>query len=179
MKNTFRFEREVRVMVAGIPNVGKSMLINTLAGRAAAEAANRPGVTRGTRWIKVADAYYLLDTPGVLPPKFETEEDGIILSALGSVKDTIFDKEELAMNLIGYLTETYPDALMQRYKLNELSDDKLTVMEAIAARRGFKTKGGIFDYERTANVVLDEFKNGVIGRFSFDKPGEDADGLFR
>ncbi len=169
LKNNFRFDREVRVMVTGIPNVGKSMFINTLAKRNAAQAGNKPGVTRAKQWIRVGNDFYLLDTPGVLPPKFETEEEGMVLASIGSVKDTIFDREELALKIVSFLIERYPGKLSERYKL-DLSEheDSLSVFEQIAENRGFKMKGGLYDYERTATMILEEFRNGTIGTISFD-----------
>ena len=171
----FRFSREVRVMVTGIPNVGKSLFINTLAGRGAAQTGNRPGVTRAKQWIKIAGEFYLLDTPGVLPPKFETQEDGAVLAAIGSVKDTIIDREELALNILAFLCECYPQELMARYKLSQLDETPLTVYEAIGRNRGFKSKGGEIDYERTAYMILDEFRAGKIARISFDRPQREED----
>ncbi len=172
LKSKFRFDREVRVMIAGIPNVGKSMLINSIAGRASAQTGNRPGVTKGNRWVKVNNDFYLMDTPGVLTPKFDEEADGFVLAALGSVKDTVFDKEELALKIIEFMSEKYPELLKERYKLEELTTP-IETYEQIGINRGFKIKGGLVDYERTANIILDEFKNGKIGRISFDHPDDE------
>jgi len=171
LKEKFRFDREVRVMIAGIPNVGKSMLINAIAGRASAQTGNRPGVTKGNRWVKVSKDFYLMDTPGVLTPKFDQEADGFVLAAIGSVKDTVFDKEELALKVIEFMSESYPELLKERYKLTELGTP-LETYEQIGINRGFKSKGGIVDYDRTANIILDEFKNGKIGRVAFDHPDD-------
>lgn len=171
----FRFEREVRVMVTGIPNVGKSMFINTVAKRAGTQTGDKPGVTKAKQWLKVEGDFYLLDTPGVLPPKFETEEDGAVLASIGSVKDTIIDREELALKIIGFMKTTYPDELMKRYKLDSLSESVPTVYEDIASARGYKIKGGQIDYERTAAMILDEFKSGALGRISFDRPEESGE----
>lgn len=178
LSEKFRFEREVRVMVTGIPNVGKSMFINTVAKRAGAQTGDKPGVTRAKQWIKVEGDFYLLDTPGVLPPKFETEEDGIMLAAIGSVKDTIIDREELALKIIDFMKKNYPQEILSRYKLDVLSDESLSIYEDIALKRGYKIKGGQVDYERTAYMILDEFRSGAMGRVSFDRPdagGDDND----
>ncbi|MBE6039089.1 MAG: ribosome biogenesis GTPase YlqF [Anaerofustis stercorihominis] len=174
LKEKFRFDREVKVMIAGIPNVGKSMLINSIAGRSSAQTGNRPGVTKANKWVRVNKDFYLLDTPGVLTPKFDAEEDGFVLAAIGSVKDTVFDREELALKIIEFMSESYPDLLMERYKLKEIGTP-LETYEQIGINRGFKSKGGIVDYERTANMILDEFKNGKIGKIAFDKPEKDEE----
>ena len=174
IKQTFRFNREVRVLIAGIPNVGKSMLINSFAHKASAQTGNMPGVTRANRWVKVTGDFYLLDTPGILPPKFETQEEASALAAIGCIKDTILDKEELALNLIKFMQLRYPEELATRYKIDELPHSALEIYEEIGRNRGFKTKGGEIDYERCAFMILDEFRNGKIGRFTFDTP-EDVD----
>lgn len=169
-KEHFRFEREVHVMVAGVPNVGKSMLINAIAGRSSAPTGNRPGVTKAKKWVKVGRDFYLLDTPGVLTPKFDTEEDGFVLASIGSVKTEVFDSEELALTVIRFMIKNYPELLQSRYKLEALGEDALSTYESIGAKRGFKIKGGDIDYTRTAAMILDEFKNGVMGRIAFDWP---------
>ncbi len=171
----FRFGREVRVMVTGIPNVGKSMFINTVAKRAGTQTGDKPGVTRSKQWIKVEGDFYLLDTPGVLPPKFETDEDGIVLAAIGSIKDTIIDREELALKIIDFMKIYYPQEIISRYKLQSLNENALVIYEDIALARGYKIKGGQVDYERTAYMILDEFRSGAIGRISFDRPDESGD----
>ena len=169
LKERFRFNREVRVMVTGIPNIGKSMLINTLAKRNGAEVGNKPGVTRAKKWIKVSGNYYLLDTPGVLPPKFETEEDGVKLASIGSVKDTILDKDLLALKIVEFMIEHYPKLLLNRYAIEEIQSTSLETYEKIGLVRGFKNKGGVIDYDRLSTAVIDEFKNGKIGRITFDR----------
>ncbi|WP_329384355.1 ribosome biogenesis GTPase YlqF [Anaerofustis butyriciformans] len=169
IKSTFRANREVRAMVVGIPNVGKSMFINSITKKSNAKTGNRPGVTLSKQWIKVKGEVYLLDTPGVLPPKFENLEDGVCLASIGSVKDTILDREELCLKLIEFLIERYPDKLKERYKLENVEKMPIEVYEDIGRKRGFLLKGGEIDYLRTAVTVLDEFKNGLIGRISFDR----------
>lgn len=169
IKATFRANREVRAMVVGIPNVGKSMFINSITKKSNAKTGNRAGVTLSKQWIKVKGEVYLLDTPGVLPPKFENLEDGVCLASIGSVKDTILDREELCLKLIEFLIERYPDKLKERYKLESVEKMPIEVYEDIGRKRGFLLKGGEIDYLRTAVTVLDEFKNGLIGRISFDR----------
>ena len=169
IKSTFRANREVRAMVVGIPNVGKSMFINSITKKSNAKTGNRPGVTLSKQWIKVKGEVYLLDTPGVLPPKFENLEDGVCLASIGSVKDTILDREELCLKLIEFLIERYPDKLKERYKLENVEKIPIEVYEDIGRKRGFLLKGGEIDYLRTAVTVLDEFKNGLIGKISFDR----------
>lgn len=169
IKATFRANREVRAMVVGIPNVGKSMFINSITKKSNAKTGNRPGVTLSKQWIKVKGEVYLLDTPGVLPPKFENLEDGVCLASIGSVKDTILDREELCLKLIEFLIERYPDKLKERYKLESVEKMPIEVYEDIGRKRGFLLKGGEIDYLRTAVTVLDEFKNGLIGKISFDR----------
>lgn len=169
LKSKFRSNREVRAMVVGIPNVGKSMFINSITKKSNAKTGNRPGVTLSKQWIKVKGELYLLDTPGVLPPKFENLDDGVCLASLGSVKETILDREELCLKLIEFLIDNYPNNLKERYKLDNVNKSPLEVYEDIGRKRGFLLKGGEIDYLRTAVTVLDEFKNGQIGRMSFDK----------
>lgn len=169
MKNTFRFEREARAIVAGIPNVGKSLFINTLTKKGGAKTGNMPGVTRGTNWIKSGE-FYLLDTPGVLPPKFVSQEDGVLLAMIGCVKDTILDKEDLSFEIIKFLLLRYPALLEKRYKITVADKEPIEIYEAICEKRGFIIKGGEYDYARCANTVIDEFKNGIIGQVSLSAP---------
>ncbi len=172
LKSSFRFEREARAIVAGIPNVGKSLFINTLTKKGGAKTGNMPGVTRGTNWIK-SDEFYLLDTPGVLPPKFVSQEDGVRLAMIGCVKDTILDKEDLAFEIIKFLQSDYPLLLENRYKVDVLDKTTLEIYEEICKNRGFIIKGGEFDYARCANTIIDEFKNGIIGQVSLCIPEEE------
>ena len=163
--------RTIRAMIVGIPNVGKSSLINRTAGRKAAEAANRPGVTRGRQWIRVSADFELLDTPGVLWPKLDTPETGENLALTGAIRDEILDTWELAAALIRRLTVSYADSLRQRYGIN--TDDLLSpiqVMEAVAEKRGYRVRGGEADYERTAAVLVDDFRSGRLGRISLGVP---------
>ena len=173
LKKTFRFEREARAIVAGIPNVGKSLLINTLCRKGSAKTGDIPGVTRGTNWIR-SDEFYLLDTPGVLPPKFTEPEDGVILASIGCVRDTILDREDLALEIIRFMLDKYPSLLEERYKVQTGGFEPLEVYEAIAAKRGFMLRGGEYDYERCASTVIDEFRSGTMGRIMMNRPREEA-----
>lgn len=162
-------ERPPRIMVAGIPNVGKSSLINRLAGRKGAMTGNRPGVTKGKQWINLQGKAQLLDTPGILWPKFADPEVGRNLAFCGSIRDEIFDIEELAYEFIGWMIREYPQALKERYSLSDIGDDTLEVMNEIAVNRGFLKKGGNTDYNRTAVTVMDEFRRGKLGRITIEK----------
>ena len=161
--------KPLRVMVVGIPNVGKSSFINRIAGNNRAKAENRPGVTRGNQWFTVDKQLELLDTPGVLWPKFEDPQVGLNLAFCGSIKDEILDTASLALELIKVLQRDYPQLLRERYKLDELDEDALVNMEAIAAKRGFILSGKRVDYERCARTVLDEFRGGKIGNITLEK----------
>jgi len=171
----------LRAMVAGIPNVGKSTFINMLAGRAVASVADRPGVTRGRQWITVRPegktprageygGFDLMDTPGVLWPKFDDPDVGLRLAVTGAVSDTILDKITLAEHLVEMLEETAPNALPNRFKLSATTDNPREVLTAIGAARGFKMKGDTIDLERTSIMLLDEFRGGKLGRISLDAP---------
>ena len=164
--------KSMRIMITGIPNVGKSTLINLLAGRKVAAAQDRPGVTRAKQWVTLADRIDLLDTPGMLWPKFENPQTGMFLAFIGAINDDILDKTELALEFIRFMKEFYPSALAQRYKLtdNVVDMDALEIYEQICRKRGFLIAGGDFDYERAAAVILDEFRAGKLGRVSFEVP---------
>ena len=161
--------RPVRAMVAGIPNVGKSTFINSFAGRASAKTGNKPGVTKGTQWIRLDRNVELLDTPGILWPKFEDERTGTNLALIGSVNDEILNKEELALEGLAFLKENYPGKVAERYGVDETADGPQLLTD-IAAARGCLLKGGEVDTERAAGIILDEFKNGKICRLSLEKP---------
>ena len=164
--------RPVRAMVLGIPNVGKSTFINKLAGRKAAAVSDRPGVTRGRQWISVGRSLELLDTPGILWPRFDSQEVGELLAATGAVKDDVLDREALAANLLVRLRELYPEAIAQRYGLTSLGRGGLEMLEAAAKRRGFLAGRGEYDTERMAAVLLDEFRGGKLGRITLERPDE-------
>ena len=163
--------RPVRAMVVGIPNVGKSTFINKVAKRKSAKASDRPGVTRGKQWIAVDQGLELLDTPGILWPKFEDETIGLHLAFTGAVRDAIMDVETLSCHLIELLSRRKPEALSARFKLTELEGkDGWTLLEEGARKRGFLISGGEVDLERMANILLDEFRGGKLGRFTLELP---------
>ncbi len=173
--------RVIRVMVLGIPNVGKSTFINRVAGRKTAKAEDRPGVTRSKQWVPVDKGLELLDTPGILWPKFEDPAVGLRLAFTGAVRDEILDTETLACHLAAYLGERYPEALKTGYKLAELpareeGEDEIAwgcrLLEAAGSRRGFRISGGEIDTERMAKTILDEFRGGRLGRFTLEAPEE-------
>ncbi|MCR5091014.1 MAG: ribosome biogenesis GTPase YlqF [Oscillospiraceae bacterium] len=163
--------RRIRVMIAGIPNVGKSTLINRLAGRKAAAAGDKPGVTRGRQWITVDETLELLDTPGILWPKFENPETGELLAVTNAVRAEILDREALASSFLMRLCRYYPDALRERYKIEpDASKGGYVLLEAAAARRGFLIRGGEADTERMANTLLTEYHSGKLGRLTLEWP---------
>lgn len=165
--------RPIRAMVVGVPNVGKSTFINKLAGRKAAIASDRPGVTRGKQWISVG-GLQLLDTPGLLWPKLDGENVGEHLAFTGAVKDQILDVEALAAHLMKWLAERYPALLTARYKIEPAADAAgWELLEAAARKRGFLISGGEVDTERMSNILLDEFRGGVIGRITLERPGDE------
>ena len=162
--------RPVRAMVVGIPNSGKSTLINQLAGRASTKTADRPGVTRSKQWVRIGGGIDLLDTPGILWPKFENQQVALNLAFTGAIKDAITDVVEVADTLLQWINENYPDCLANRYKL---SDDILlhgSLLGAVAKRRSFLLPGGEVDMNRAATIVLDEFRAAKIGRISLESP---------
>ncbi|MBQ2308728.1 MAG: ribosome biogenesis GTPase YlqF, partial [Clostridia bacterium] len=166
--------RSLKAMVVGIPNVGKSSLINKISGNKKAKVENRPGVTLNKQWVGTNIGIMLLDMPGVLWPKFEDAKVGENLAITGAIKDDILDVESIAMILCGRLRERYPEALCARYKLSELPSademDNYDLLTLIGKKRGFCISGGEIDTERTANMLLDEFRAGKIGRISLDIP---------
>ena len=158
-----------RIMVCGIPNVGKSSFINKLYGKSAAVTGDRPGVTRGKQWITLKNGMELLDTPGILWPRFEDKEVALKLAFTGAIKDDVLDVEELCAQLCSYLAEKYPERLTERYKI-ELEDNLqgFEILERICRKRGFIVKGGEVDYLRGANVVLDEFRGCKLGKITLE-----------
>ena len=162
--------RPIRAMVVGIPNVGKSTFINTFAGRACAKTGNKPGVTKGKQWIRLNKGVELLDTPGILWPKFEDQSVGMRLAMIGSIKDEILNTDELALNLIRFLMEYYPGRLTERYGCEETAQEALTVYEEIARRRGCIKKGQELDYTKTGMLLLDDFRSGKLGRITLELP---------
>ena len=166
-------KRPLRLMIVGVPNVGKSSLINRLTAKKTARTGDRPGVTTGKQWVTLQNGMQLLDTPGILWPKFEDRLVGLNLAFCGSIKDDILGVEDLAFELIKVLEKDYPDKLMARYGLEELSEQTIDNMDAIALKRGFIMSGKRIDYERTGRTVLDEFRGGKLGRISLEKVSDD------
>ncbi len=167
--------RPIRAMVVGIPNVGKSSFINRIAKRKAAIASDKPGVTRGKQWIHITNDLELLDTPGILWPRFDSQTVGENLAFAGAVKDDILDVETLAANLMSRLAESYPKSLETRYKITLSEGDKgFDLLAKAAKKRGFLISGGEIDLERMANVLLDEFRGGVLGRITLEKPSAEV-----
>lgn len=163
--------RPVRVMIVGIPNVGKSTLINRLVGKTKVVAADKPGVTRGQQWITIAKGLELLDTPGVLWPKFEDPEVGLSLAATGAIKEEVFDREQAVELLIDFLMHNYSDDLANKYAIEiEKSDDVRVVMAKIANSRGCLKAGGLLDIDKVVQLVLRDFRSGRLGRFTLDEP---------
>ena len=165
--------RPIRAMVAGIPNVGKSTLINSYARKAAAKTGNKPGVTRGKQWIRLSQDLELLDTPGILWPKFEDQTVGRKLAFIGSLNDENLIKEELATELIRFLQQDYPDALKNRYCAEQ--EDAPTVLEQIAESRKCYKKGNVRDLEKASGILLEDFRSGRLGRISLERPQEEKE----
>ena len=161
--------RPVRAMVVGIPNVGKSTFINALAGKACAKTGNKPGVTKGKQWIRLNKQVELLDTPGILWPKFEDQQVGLRLAFIGSIKDEILNTEELAAELIRFLNQNYPGVLKEKYQVNETEDD-YEMLRNIAESRHCLVKGSELDTEKAAALLLDDFRNGRLGRITLETP---------
>ena len=168
-----RVGRSVRVAVIGIPNAGKSSFINKVAKRNAANVGNKPGLTRTRQWIRTDFGVELMDTPGILWPKFEEEEIGLNLAFTGAIKYEILDNAELALRLIEKLRKCYEKELCARYKLDSIKDNTdLEVLEMIGNKRGCKVSGGEIDYTKTSNIIIDEFRKAIIGKISLERPGE-------
>jgi len=165
--------RALRVMILGIPNVGKSTFINKVAGRKAAIAGDKPGVTRGKQWINIDSGLDLLDTPGILWPKFDSQEVGEMLAITNAIKADVLDKETLGANFMLRLREMYPQAIIERYKFTpDPEADGFELLEAAAKKRGFLVSRGEYDIERMANTLLGEYHDGKLGRLSLEKPDE-------
>ena len=161
--------RPVRAMVVGIPNVGKSTFINALAGKACAKTGNKPGVTKGKQWIRLNKSVELLDTPGILWPKFEDQEVGLKLAFIGSIKDEILQTEELAAELVKFFKESYPGVLEEKYSIPEVQDT-YECLANIAQSRHCLVRGSELDTEKAASILLDDFRGGKLGRITLEKP---------
>ena len=163
--------KALRIMIVGIPNVGKSTLINQISGRKGAKAENRPGVTRGKQWVLVDKDLLLLDTPGILWPKFEDPNVGLMLAYTGAVKEDVIDLEELSCRLMELLWKRYPEKVRERYGIEaELDTPGWELLEAAAKKRGFLLARGEINTERMAKVLIDEFRSGKLGRFTLEAP---------
>mgnify|MGYP001167183184 CR=1 FL=1 len=161
--------RPVRAMVVGIPNVGKSTFINALAGKACAKTGNKPGVTKGKQWIKINKNVELLDTPGILWPKFEDQAVGLRLALIGSIKEEILNTTEMAMEFIGFLKKSYPGVLVERYSVDE-SKENLEILEEIARIRGCLMKGNQTDIDKAGRLLLEDFRSLRLGKLSLEVP---------
>ena len=162
----------LRAMIVGIPNSGKSTFINSISGTKSARTGNRPGVTKTNQWIKIHSKLHLLDTPGVLWPKFE-EKVGLNLAFTGAIKDEIMDRETLALKLIEKLKNIAPASLEERYKISDIKEmSPLEIMDEIGKNRGALMRGGLIDYEKVSGIVLDEFRKGTLGRITLEEPNE-------
>ncbi len=161
--------RPVRAMVVGIPNVGKSTFINSYAGKACAKTGNKPGVTKGKQWIRLNKNVELLDTPGILWPKFEDQKVGLRLALIGSINDEILNTDELAVELIKLLKVSYPGVLAERYEIEEV-EDNVDLLCQIAKSRNCIGKGGELDYSKAAAVLIDDFRSGKLGKISLESP---------
>ncbi len=170
-----RMQRPIKTMVVGIPNVGKSAFINKMAGKASAITGDRPGVTRSEQWVRVNPEIMLMDTPGILWPKFEDKLTGLNLAFTGAIKDEIMDTTELAAKLMETLVTAYPERIKERYKLEEVQGkDGFTLLEDAGRKRGCLVSGGEVDLNRIALIVLDEFRGGRIGKITLELPPKEV-----
>ena len=170
LKEKGRKERPIRIMIVGVPNVGKSSIINKLTGRKSAVTGDKPGVTKGKQWVRLKGNLELLDTPGILWPKFEDQQVALNLAFCRAIKDEILDVDTLALRLIAKLMEIEPEKLKARYKLEELGETDIETMDMIGYKRGFVTGRKELDYTRIATTVLNEFRDGKIGKISLEVP---------
>lgn len=166
--------KPIRAMVVGVPNVGKSTFINSITRRASAKTGNKPGVTRGKQWIRINKDIELLDTPGILWPKFEDQLVGLRLALIGSIKDEILQSYELAIRLIGFLEESYPASLEKRYGI-EIDKKPEQVLEDIGRRRGCIVRGGHVDLDQAASILLEDFRNGRLGKVTMELPTDESE----
>ncbi len=175
--NKGRVNKNIRIMVCGIPNVGKSSFINRMINRKSAEVGNRPGVTKQKQWVRISNNIELLDTPGVLWPKFENEDIALKLAYIGTIKDELIDKTNIAYNLLKYLEKNNKKELFERYKLTDeeinsiipKENETLLIMNLIANKRGAIISGGEIDYEKVSAIILNDFRTGKIGKITLEK----------
>ncbi|MDX8362272.1 ribosome biogenesis GTPase YlqF [Cytobacillus sp. IB215316] len=164
--------RPIRAVIVGIPNVGKSTLINRLAKKKIAQTGDRPGITKAQQWIKVGKELELLDTPGILWPKFEDEAVGLKLATTGAIKDTILNLQDITVYALRFLSHQYPNRLKDRYNLQEIHDDIVITFDEIGKRRGCIMAGGIIDYDKVSELVLREIRSEKLGPLTFESPAE-------
>ena len=162
-------ERSARVLIIGVPNVGKSTLINKLVGRKSAGVGNTPGFTKNLNWIRVNKDIELLDSPGILWPKLEDQEAAHILAALSSIKEEILNADSIACFILKKLYELYPEKLKERYGIEEIDEDFIEAYHLIGKKRGALSKGGITDYEKVSSIIINDLKNGYFGKITFDR----------
>ena len=164
--------KTIRVMVVGVPNTGKSTLINSLSKQKKAITGNRPGVTRGKQWVSLSEGIELLDTPGTLPPAFDDQLRAMHLAFIGSIKDDILYLDELTIEIIKYFRQYNPTVFMERYKMTSFSDDNIEVLDLIAKNRGFLLGKNNYDYDRVYRAVIDDFRKQKLGKIMLDFPGD-------
>jgi ribosome biogenesis GTPase A len=164
--------RAVRIMILGIPNVGKSSLLNRLAKRSVAQTGDRPAVTKAQQWVKMGDSLELLDTPGILWPKFEDQQVGLRLAASGAIKDELIDFTDVALFVIRYMMQYYPERLLERFKLKQLPEDRVDMLAEIGKKRGCLIGGGEIDYDKAAEIFLRELRSGKLGSISLERPAD-------
>ncbi|MFT4413544.1 ribosome biogenesis GTPase YlqF [Fredinandcohnia humi] len=167
--------RAVRALIVGIPNVGKSTLINRLAKKNIAQTGDRPGITKAQQWIKVGKEIELLDTPGILWPKFEDQEVGLKLATTGAIKDTILNLQDIAVYALRFLQENYPISLKERYNLEDIPNEIVELFDEIGKRRGCMMSGGITDYDKVAELVIREIRTEKLGKLTFEKPQDKSE----
>jgi ribosome biogenesis GTPase A len=162
--------KPIRAMIVGVPNVGKSTLINVLAGRSIAKTGNEPAITKNQQHVDIGKGILLLDTPGVLWPNVENKNSGYRLAAIGSIRDTAIEYHDIAYFVAGYLLEYYPAALAERYRLDAMPVDQVSLLDAIGKRRGCLAKGGVVDYDRASRIFINDLRAGALGPITFETP---------